>query len=87
MNDNNITNMDGTPYMQPKITLKDTAEVVCEKCQGNTFQEASLLRSVSPLLSGQNKTSYIPIPVFICTRCNHTNKEFIPVELQSNIVV
>jgi len=88
MNDtqNNVFNMDGTPYMQPKITIKDTTEVICEACKGNVFQEATLLRSVSPLISGQPKTSYIPIQVFSCVNCGVVNQEFIPDEVKSSIV-
>ena len=77
--------MDNT---QPKIqlTLKDTNEVRCEKCENTTFTEAFIIRKASALLTGSPKDSYIPIPVFICSSCGSCNDEFIPNELKNKIV-
>ena len=79
--------MNTQPANQPRVTISDTTEVTCEKCKCNTFAEGMFLRSVSPILTGQPKTSYIPIPAFYCTQCGHVNDEFVPVELKSKIVV
>jgi hypothetical protein len=74
---------------QPKINIKDTTEVVCEKCQHNVFNMGLFLRKVSPLLSGTGKPSYVPIDnvAFYCVSCGHVNQEFIPIELKSNKLV
>jgi len=78
--------MNQTPANQPRVTISDTNEVICDKCQCNTFAEGMFLRSVSPILTGQPKTSYIPIPVFHCVACGHVNIEFVPEELRTNII-
>ena len=72
---------------QPRVTIDQTKEVTCDKCQGKSFAEGMFLRSVSPILTGQPKTSYLPIPAFYCTQCGHVNDEFIPNELKNKIVV
>lgn len=66
---------------QPAIQLKDTEELVCEKCGCKVFQEGVMIRKVSALLTGQGKPGLVPIPVFLCAECGHVNKEFLPQEL------
>ena len=84
---NNVFNFpNGEPHMQPRVTIKDTTEVLCSKCQNNSFHEAMFLRSVSPLLTGNPKVSYIPIPCFACDICGNVNDEFVPQELKPVIV-
>jgi|NOAtaT_5_FD_contig_21_8643629_length_360_multi_4_in_0_out_0_1 hypothetical protein len=74
---------------QPKIGIKDTTEVVCDKCQHNVFNMGLYLRKVSPLLSGTGKPSYLPIDnvAFHCVKCGHVNDEFVPAELKTNKLV
>ena len=74
---------------QPKIGIKDTTEVICEKCQNNVFNLGILLRKVSPILTGTGKPSYLPIDnvAFYCVKCGHVNEEFIPAELKTNKLV
>lgn len=74
----------GKPTQQ-RVTLDQTTEVVCESCKKNVFQEGMFLRRVSPLISGQSKDSYIPIPTFVCVNCGEVNDCFIPEELKSKI--
>ena len=69
--------------MQPKISLDQTTAITCEKCGCETFQEAVILRKVSPILTGTGQPGIIPIPVFICTKCGHVNGEMLPKELQN----
>lgn len=66
---------------QTKIQLSDTTEVICEMCANNTFYETLRMRKVSNTIINQETAVYIPIPVYSCIKCNHTNNEFIPVEL------
>lgn len=70
---------------QPKLGIKDTTEVVCDKCGHNVFNHGLFLRKVSPLLSGTGKPSYLPIDnvAFYCVSCGAVNDEFIPAELKS----
>lgn len=72
-----------------KIGIKDTTEVVCEKCQHNVFQLGILLRKISPILTGTGKPGYHPIDnvAFYCVKCGHVNDEFLPVELKSGKII
>ena len=71
---------------QPKISINDTTEVVCDKCGHNVFNHGLFLRKVSPLLSGTGKPSYLPIDgvAFYCVKCGCVNDQFVPTELKSN---
>lgn len=64
------------------ISLDQTMETVCDKCNHKYFQQALYIRKVSGILTGTGQPSYIPIPVFACTKCQHVNNEFLPVEVR-----
>lgn len=84
------TDFSGLPQrQQPKIGIKDTSEVICDHCKHNVFNMGTLLRKVSPLLTGTGKPSYLPIEniAFYCVKCGHCNDEFIPLELKANKLV
>lgn len=66
--------------MQPNVSYDQTLPVVCEECGHNMFTQALHLRKASGLLTGTGQTSYIPIPVFACLKCDHVNAEFLPKE-------
>ncbi len=69
------------------INLKtQTIPVQCEACLGEAFQEALMLRKVSPLLTSTGREGFIPIQVFVCAKCGHVNSNFIPSELRTSIV-
>ena len=68
---------------QPKIKIEDTTEVTCNSCGHNVFQVGTYMRKVSAFLTGTGKPSYIPIEQAVeCTKCHHTNDEFVPNELK-----
>lgn len=71
------------PTQQMNVPFENTDPVVCKKCNGKYFTQALALRKASKLLTGQDKDSYVPIPVFACIECNHVNQEFQPQEIQS----
>lgn len=82
----------GLPPQRPqqqKVGIKDTDEVVCEKCGNNVFNLGILLRKVSAFLTGTGKPSYLPIDnvAFYCVSCGHVNNEFIPPELKSTKII
>ena len=58
------------------IDLKQTEEVLCDKCGHNTFVQAFYIRKVSAVIAGQE--SLLPISVFECSQCGHVNKIFEP---------
>jgi hypothetical protein len=72
---------------QPNIDIKQTTETLCEKCEGDAFQESVILRGVSALMSGTGKAGFLPIQVFACAACGHVNEGFKPAELRSAIIV
>lgn len=65
------------------ISLDKTTPLVCEECEGQVFQEAILLRKASKFLTGTTQDALVPIPTFVCTKCNHVNSEFLPEELRT----
>lgn len=73
------------PMMSPKVKLEDTNPIVCEKCEGKTFQQVLMLRSISALLTGEGREGIVPITVFGCASCGHVNEQFIPEELKTII--
>ena len=69
---------------QPKqmnISIDKTTPVVCEECKSQTFVEALMLRKVSKFLTGQTQDSLMPIQVFVCANCGHTNDDMLPPQL------
>ena len=69
---------------QPNInvSLDQTSPVSCDECGHLYFEQALHIRKVSGLLTGTGQTSYLPIPVFMCTACGHINTEFLPKEVK-----
>lgn len=68
---------------QLNITLDQTLPVVCNECGHQYFEQQLILRMASGLLTGTGKSSYVPIPVFACTKCGHVNTEFLPAEVKN----
>ena len=67
------------PQQQQQVTLemmKDAAELRCESCDHDTFQEVLKLTKLSKETTGQYKDTLVPVPMFACTKCGHINKEF-----------
>ena len=70
----NLTNV------KPNISLADTKAIVCE-CGCVYWDDALLLREVSRLLSGANRDSLLPIPIFVCRSCGKALEKAFPTEL------
>jgi|TARA_B110000967_G_C18702010_1_gene468336 predicted nucleic-acid-binding Zn-ribbon protein len=70
--------------MQDKLNvdINQTTGVTCDECGSSFFQQGIVIRKASGLLTGTGQTSYIPIPIFTCTKCGHVNAEFLPKEVQ-----
>lgn len=68
--------------LQQKANLGQTKAITCDKCGGMYFTQVLHIRKQSGLLSGSDKPTIIPIPVFQCTSCGHVNKEFLPTILK-----
>lgn len=68
--------------LKMNVDLSQTSTLTCEECGHLYFEEVLHIRKVSGLLTGTGQTSYLPIPVFQCTNCNHVNEEFLPKEIR-----
>lgn len=60
------------------LTINDTEEIVCEKCQNNTFISVMYLRRLSPLRSPDGQEHVIPINSLACSACGHVNENMKP---------
>ena len=56
----------------PKMDLSGAQDVVCEKCNANTFDTVFIVKRMPG--------GVIPIPIFRCASCRHINKEIMPSE-------
>jgi|688.fasta_scaffold1067844_2 uncharacterized Zn finger protein len=72
---------------QPRlnISLDKTAEITCDECGHNVFQEGLMLRKASKFLTGTPQDALIPLPVFSCSKCGHVNTEFLPEPLKPTV--
>ncbi len=66
------------PHMN--VSYDQTEPIKCEKCEGEVFVPACLLRKVSALVSPTGKETVLPIQLFACANCSHINEDMLPVE-------
>lgn len=66
------------PHMN--VSYDQTDSIKCEKCEGEVFIPAFLLRKVSALVSPTGKDTVLPVQLFACANCNHINEDMLPVE-------
>ena len=65
---------------QMNVSFDQTNPIICEKCEGEVFVPAFLLRKVSALVSPSGKDTVLPLQLFACISCNHINEDMLPVE-------
>lgn len=61
------------------IDLSNAQDITCENCGNYTFQEVTLMKRISALISPTGKEAIVPIPTFACNACGFINKQFLPV--------
>jgi uncharacterized Zn finger protein len=61
---------------QLNISLDQTTNVNCNECGHLYFVQQLRIQKISGLLTGQSHPSYVPVPVFACSKCGHVNSEF-----------
>lgn len=66
------------------VPFDKTTGVLCEACDNNIFTEALLLRKVSRFVSATDKDQLIYVPVLMCVKCQHVNKDMLPAALQQS---
>ena len=52
-----------------RIDISKTVGCICENCSNSTFTERVLLRKISKFIIGAQADAHIPIPVFVCAKC------------------
>jgi len=63
---------------QPNISPKDLKPMVCTECGGIYFRQVMRINKVSRFLTGKDKDTVYPVPVFRCDDCGHVPEEFQP---------
>ena len=60
------------------INPNDLEDVVCNKCECQTFEQIFLFKKISAVLSPTGKQTLIPLQTYRCTKCGNMNDEFLP---------
>ena len=63
---------------QVQISPSDLTDVVCEKCDNQTFAQVFLFKKLSAILSPSGKETLVPLQVYACAKCDHINEGFLP---------
>jgi hypothetical protein len=61
---------------QMKIDLREQPTIKCEKCEGMFFEEVTMIKKVSRLMTGSPQDTIVPFPTYRCADCKHINEEF-----------
>tara|TARA_R100001377_G_C3154971_1_gene97661 strand:+ start:77 stop:316 length:240 start_codon:yes stop_codon:yes gene_type:complete len=64
------------------IDFSVAKDMLCEKCENNSFKNTTLIKTISELLSPSGKEMIIPIPVYACEKCEHVNEQFLKNEFE-----
>jgi hypothetical protein len=56
--------------------VESAKNLSCEMCKCEVMKQGFVIKTVSGLLTGNSKDTFIPVPVFACMSCNHVNKIF-----------
>jgi hypothetical protein len=62
------------------ITASDMQPIQCKECDGLYFRQVMAINKVSKLLTGADKDTMVPIPVFRCDDCGAIPPEFQPIK-------
>jgi uncharacterized Zn finger protein len=58
------------------INLKEQPTVKCEQCQSVFFNEVTMIKKVSKLITGSPQDTIVPFPTYRCAECGHINDDF-----------
>ena len=59
-----------------KVDLREQPSVKGEKCESLFFEEVTMIKKVSKLLTGSGEDTIVPFPTYRCADCHHVNEEF-----------
>jgi hypothetical protein len=65
---------------KPQIKPADMQPIQCTECGGLYFRQVMAINKVSKLLTGADKDTMVPIPVFRCDDCGAIPPEFQPIK-------
>jgi hypothetical protein len=68
----------GAQQQQININPDDLTDIICEKCESQTFESVFLFKKLSAVLSPSGKDTMVPLQTYRCTECGHINEEFMP---------
>tara|TARA_R110002051_G_scaffold324985_2_gene424972 strand:- start:3236 stop:3484 length:249 start_codon:yes stop_codon:yes gene_type:complete len=73
------------PAQQQNINInpKDLEDMLCSKCNCQTFEPVFLFKKLSAVLSPSGKDTIIPLQVYKCTECAHIDEGFLPKDAPS----
>ena len=63
---------------QVQINPNDLEDVVCDKCDHQTFDITFLFKRLSAVLSPNGQETLVPLQVYKCSSCGHINEIFLP---------
>jgi hypothetical protein len=66
--------------MNVNIGADDMQPIICEECGGMYFRQVMAINKVSKLLTGSDKDTMVPVPVFRCDDCGAIPKDFQPIK-------
>tara|TARA_R100000664_G_scaffold18179_1_gene27187 strand:+ start:651 stop:878 length:228 start_codon:yes stop_codon:yes gene_type:complete len=66
------------PQLNVNINPDLVEDVVCEKCECQSFTACYIIKKVPALVSPTGKEVMMPVETFSCLACGHINKEFVP---------
>ena len=59
---------------------QDMQPIQCKECDGLYFRQVMAINKVSKFLTGGDKDTMVPIPVFRCDDCGAIPEEFQPIK-------
>ena len=59
------------------FNLAEAESVTCEKCNGELFSPAFMIKRISALMSPTGQETLAPIQIFKCDSCSHVNELFL----------
>ena len=62
------------------IKPDDLKPLICSECGGMYFRQVMAINKVSRFITGADKDSMVPVPVFRCDDCGHVPEEFRPIK-------
>ena len=71
-----MDNLINTEKNLPKIDLREQPTIKCEKCESMWFEEVTMIKKVSKLLTGSSEDTIVPFPTYRCADCHHVNEDF-----------